>query len=105
VALARRLGAGRLRRLAAGGRAATNLAEASSIYPAVQNLLLAARANGLGATLTIWHLFQEADFRRVLGVPADHGIYALVPVGYPVGRFGPVRRRPVDDVLHWDRWS
>lgn len=105
AALARRLGAGRLRKLAAGGRAATNLAEASSIYPAVQNLLLAARANGLGATLTIWHLFQEADFRRVLGVPADHGIYALVPVGYPAGRFGPVRRRPVDDVLHWDRWS
>lgn len=105
VALARRLGASRLRRLAAGGRAATNLAEASSIYPAVQNLLLAARAHGLGATLTIWHLFQEADFRRVLGVPDDYGIYALIPVGYPIGRFGPVRRRPVADVLHWDRWS
>lgn len=104
VALAQRLGAGRLRRLAAGGRAATNLAEASSIYPAVQNLLLAARAHGLGATLTIWHLFREADFRRVLRVPADHGIYALVPMGYPVGRFGPVRRRPVDEVVHWDRW-
>ncbi len=105
VALARRLGAGRLRKLAAGGRAATNLAEASSIYPAVQNLLLAARAHGLGATLTIWHLFREADFRRVLGVPGDYGIYALVPMGYPVGRFGPVRRRPVDEVVHWDRWS
>ena len=105
VALARRLGAGRLRRLAAGGRAATNLAEASSIYPAVQNLLLAARGHGLGATLTIWHLFREADFRRVLGVPDDHGIYALIPVGYPLGRFGPVRRRPAEDVLHWDRWS
>lgn len=105
VALARRLGAGRLRRLAAGGRAATNLAEASSIYPATQNLLLAARAHGLGATLTIWHLFREADFRRLLGVPDDHGLYALIPVGYPLGRFGPVRRRPVEDVLHWDRWS
>jgi len=105
AALARRLGGTRLRRLAAGGRAATNLTEASSIYPAVQNLLLAARAHGLGATLTIWHLFREADFRRVLGVPDDHGIYALVPVGYPVGRFGPVRRRHVQDVLHWDRWS
>lgn len=105
VALARQLGAARLRRLAAGGRAATNLAEASSIYPAVQNLLLAARAHGLGATLTIWHLFREADFRRVLGIPDDHGLYALVPVGYPIGRFGPVRRRPVNDVLHWDRWA
>ena len=104
VALARRLGAGRLRRLAAGGRAAANLAEASSIYPSVQNLLLAARAHGLGATITIWHLFREADFRRVLGIPDEYGIFALVPVGYPVGRFGPVRRRPVADVLHWDRW-
>jgi nitroreductase len=104
VELARRLGAGRLRRLASGARAAGGLGEASSIYPAVQNLLLAARANGLGATMTIWHLFREADFRRVLGVPKDHGIYALVPMGYPMGRFGPVRRRPVDEVLHWDRW-
>lgn len=104
VALARELGPTRLRKLAAGARAASGLAEASSIYPAVQNLLLAARAHGLGATLTIWHLFREADFRRVLGVPDDHGIYALVPMGYPVGRFGPVRRRPVGDVLHWQRW-
>lgn len=100
----RRLGARRLARLASGGRAAAGLAEASSIYPAVQNLLLAARAHGLGATLTIWHLFREADFRRVLGVPRDYGIYALVPIGYPLGRFGPVRRRPVDEVLHWQRW-
>ena len=102
--LIRRLGASRLRRLAAGARASTNLAEASSIYPAVQNLLLAARAQGLGATLTIWHLFREADVRRVLGVPSDHGIYALIPVGYPRGRFGPVRRRPVEEVIHWNGW-
>jgi nitroreductase len=105
VELVRTLGARRLGRLARGGLAASGLAEASSIYPAVQNLLLAARANGLGATLTIWHLFREADFRRVLGVPRDYGIYALIPIGYPVGRFGPVRRRPVTDVLHWDRWT
>lgn len=103
-ALARRLGAARLGRLMRGGRAASGLAEASSIYPAVQNLLLAARAQGLGATLTIWHLFREADFRRVLGVPSSHGIYALVPIGYPLGRFGPVRRRPVAEVVHWERW-
>ncbi|MEX2628256.1 MAG: nitroreductase family protein [Ilumatobacteraceae bacterium] len=104
AALARELGAGRIRKLLAGARAASGLAEASSIYPAVQNLLLAARAHGLGATMTVWHLFREGDFRRVLGVPDDHGIYALVPIGYPLGRFGPVRRRPVDDVLHWQRW-
>lgn len=104
VELARRLGGTRLRKLAAGARAAGGLGEASSIYPAAQNLLLAARAHGLGATLTIWHLFREGDFRRVLGVPKDHGIYALVPMGYPMGRFGPVRRRPVSEVLHWEQW-
>jgi len=104
VALARSLGPAKLRRLVAGARSAGGLGEASSIYPAVQNLLLAARANGLGATLTIWHLFREADFREALGVPKDHGIYALVPVGYPMGRFGPVRRRAVDDVIHWEQW-
>lgn len=104
AALVRRLGLGTVGKLAAGARAAGGLAEASSIYPAVQNLLLAARAHGLGATLTIWHLFREADFRRVLGVPKDHGIYALVPIGYPLGNFGPVRRRDVDEVIHWQRW-
>jgi nitroreductase len=103
-AMARRLGAKRLAQLAAGARAAGGMAEASSIYPAVQNLLLAARAEGLGANLTVWHLFREAAFRKVLGVPKDYGIYALVPIGYPLGRFGPVRRRPVEEVLHWDRW-
>ena len=101
---ARKLGARRLAHLAAGARSADGLAEASSIYPAVQNLLLAARAEGLGATLTVWHVFREAAFRKVLGVPRDHFVYALVPMGYPLGRFGPVRRRPLDDVLHWNQW-
>jgi plasmid stabilization system protein ParE len=52
------------------------------------------------------HLYPVAvdDFRRALGVPKDYGIYALVPMGYPLGRFGPVRRRPVDEVLHWEQW-
>jgi hypothetical protein len=65
--------------------AAGGLGEASSIYPAAQNLLLAARAHGLGATLTIWHLFRETDFRRVLGVPKDYGIYANAQGELPVG--------------------
>lgn len=102
--IARGLGAKRLAQLAAGARAVGGMAEASSIYPATQNLLLAARAEGLGATLTIWHLFRESAFRQVLGVPKEYGIYALVPMGYPLGRFGAVRRRPVDEVLHWERW-
>ncbi|MEO1061862.1 MAG: nitroreductase family protein [Actinomycetota bacterium] len=105
VELVRRLGFGRIRRLVAGLRAASNLVEASSIYPAVQNLLLAARANGLAANLTIWHMSDEHGFREVLGVPDDHGIYALVPIGWPAGRFGPVRRRPLDEIRHRNRWG
>ena len=77
---------------------------ASSSYPAAQNLLVAARALGLAANLTCWHMYDEAAFRRVLGVPRDVVIFGLVPVGRPLGRFGPVRRRPVEAVLRWDRW-
>jgi nitroreductase len=80
------------------------LTAASSSYPATQNLLLAARALGLAANLTAWHLYDENAFRRVLGIPRDVVVFALVPVGWPMGKFGPVRRRPVEDVLRWDRW-
>lgn len=103
--LVQRVGWPRLRKIASAGTAAQNLNEASSIYPAVQNLLLAARAHGLAANLTVWHLFNNADWREALGVPGDVGVYAIVPVGWPLGRFGPVRRRPVDEVLHWERWQ
>ena len=80
------------------------LAEASSIYPSVQNLLLAARAHGLGANITIWHLPYEADVKRILAIPRSVHTYAIVPLGYPRGRFGPVRRRPAESVIHRDRW-
>lgn len=80
------------------------LTEAASSYPGMQNLLLAARALGLAAAPSIWHLFRYRDFRQVLGVPDDVDVLALVPVGYPLGSFGAVRRRPVAEVLHWDRW-
>jgi nitroreductase len=104
IALIKKLGATRLRQLASGALTANGLAEASSIYPAVQNILLAARSHGLGATLTIWHLFNEKGFRSVLNVPKNHGVYALIPIGYPLGNFGPVRRRPTEEVIHWQRW-
>ncbi len=103
-AVVRNIGFRRTRKLAAGMLSAQNLTEASSIYPAVQNLLLAARAQGLGANVTIWHLLNNADWKALLGVPKDVGIYAVIPVGWPMGTFGPVRRRPLDDVLRWDRW-
>jgi len=77
----------------------------SSIYPAVQNMLLAARALGLGATLTTLYLNFEAEAEAALGLPSDVHSYALLPIGYPMGRFGPVRRVPLADVVYEDRWG
>jgi hypothetical protein len=66
----------------------------SSFYPAVQNMLLAARALGLGATLTTVHLQFGEGAEAALGLPPGFHTYALLPIGYPMGRFGPVRRVP-----------
>jgi nitroreductase len=77
----------------------------SSIYPAVQNMLLAARALGLGATLTTLYLTFEKEVESALGLPADVHSYALLPIGYPIGRFGPVRRVPLAEVVYRDRWG
>ncbi|MEZ0093734.1 nitroreductase family protein [Streptacidiphilus sp. EB129] len=98
------LGTAGLGRLAARGGRFSLLAEASSVYPGVQNLLLAARALGLGANLTIWHLMLEREWKAALGIPSEVHTFAVIPVGRPLGSFGPVRRRPVADVLHRDRW-
>ena len=75
----------------------------SSIYPAVQNMLLAARALGLGATLTTLYLNFEKDAEAALGLLPDWHSYALIPIGYPVGRFGPVRRVALEEVVYEDR--
>jgi nitroreductase len=77
----------------------------SSIYPAVQNMLLAARALGLGATLTTLYLSFEKELEAALGLPPDMHTYALLPIGYPIGRFGPVRRIPLAEVVYEDRWG
>ena len=77
----------------------------SSIYPAVQNMLLAARALGLGATLTTLYLSFEKEVSAALGLPPDVHSYALLPIGYPIGRFGPVRRVPLADVVFENRWG
>ena len=77
----------------------------SSIYPAVQNMLLAARALGLGATLTTLYLQFEKDAEAAMGLPADVHSYALLPIGYPLGRFGPVRREALAEVVYEDRWG
>jgi len=77
----------------------------SSIYPAVQNMLLAARALGLGATLTTLYLNFEKEVEAALGLPSDVHSYALIPMGYPMGRFGPVRRAPLTEVVFENRWG
>jgi nitroreductase len=74
-----------------------------SIFPAVQNLLLAARALGLGAS--IFQLALSATVVKALGVPDDHQAYCAIPVGYPEDRHGPVRRRPVRQVAFHNRWG
>ena len=68
-------------------------------------MLLAARALGLGATLTTLYLTFEKEVEATLGLPADVHSYALLPIGYPIGRFGPVRRVPLAEVVYRDRWS
>jgi nitroreductase len=77
----------------------------SSIFPAVQNLILAARALGLGACLTTLHLRREAQVKEALGIPEHVDTYALIPLGYPATPHGPVRRRPAPEVTSYDRWA
>lgn len=79
--------------------------DGASIYPAVQNMLLAARALGLGATLTTRHLLFEKESEAALGLPQGVHSYAIVPIGYPMGNFGPVRRGALEDFVYLDRWG
>ena len=77
----------------------------ASIYPAVQNMLLAARALYLGATLIRCICSSRWKAEAALGLPPGVHSYALLPNGYPMGRFGPVRRIALADVVHEDRWG
>ncbi len=79
---------------------------APSIYPAVQNLMLAAWDFGLGTILTTaLHRRMDAGVREVLGIPSDIIIYAFVPMGYPARSYGPPKRGPVSEVAFFDRWG
>lgn len=81
----------------------------ASIYPAVQNMLLAARALGLGANLTTRHLRFEEESEKALELPEGVHSYAIIPIGYPMGNFGPVGRGDLRDFVSLDRigqpWS
>jgi nitroreductase len=76
----------------------------SAVFAAAQNLIVAARALGLGAAFTTFHRMVEPRLREVLGIPADRTIGVTVPVGWPERRFGPVSRRSLDEVVHHDHW-
>ena len=80
-------------------------AEGGSVYPACQNLLLAARALGYGGVLTMWHELVADDLRRILEIPDEVFLAATIPLGRPVGGHGPVRRRPLRQLVFDDRWG
>lgn len=81
------------------------LADGGSIFPACQNLLLAARALGYGGVMTGWHRPVEAELRSLLGIPDEFDLAATIPIGRPVGHHGPVRRRPLRELVFDDRWD
>lgn len=76
-----------------------------SIWPGIQNVLLAARALGLGAAPTTLGLMDRDAVKPLLKLPPEMEAICLIPVGYPTGNFGPVTRMPVEDIMRWDTWS
>jgi nitroreductase len=79
--------------------------EGASVYPACQNLLLAARALGYGGALTMWHLGVEAELRALLGIPDGVALSACITLGVPEGNHGPLTRRPLEEIVFDDAWG
>ena len=77
----------------------------ASIYPAVQNMLLATRALGLGSTLTTRHMLFEKEADAALGLPPGVHSYAILPIGWPMGKFGPVGRGDLSEFVYSERWG
>jgi nitroreductase len=77
----------------------------ASIYPVVQNMILACRALGLGTVLTFLHTLKQDEVKQVLGLPREISTYAMLPIGYPIGKFGPMKRKPVNEVTCLDRYG
>lgn len=77
----------------------------SSIYPAVQNLMLAARAFGIGSTLTTIHRGRDAEIKQLLNIPDDVHTAALIPLGYPRGHWGEAKRKPLEEVVFAERFG
>ena len=76
-----------------------------SVYPAVQNLLLACRAVGLGASIQTLPIWNVRSARRILGLPRDQVPVCIIPIGWAKGRYGPTTRRPIGEVVHLDRYG
>jgi len=79
--------------------------EGASVYPACQNLMLAARALGYGTVFTGWNFLVEDELRTLLGVPDATLIAGTITLGKPVGRHGPVRRRPIAELVYEEQWG
>ena len=77
----------------------------SSIFPAVQNLMLAARSFGIGTVLTTIHSYRDAELKALLGIPEPIVVAALIPMGYPHGSFGAGPRKPLREVTFLERWG
>ena len=84
---------------------APNPNEGASVYPAVQNVLLAARALGYGGVLTGFHAFVDSELKELLGIPQDVFIAASITLGKPAGSHGPVRRAPMEALVYGDAWG
>jgi len=76
-----------------------------ALFPCIQNVLLACRAVGLGASLTTLHRTRGEEIDRYLGLPEDRPSCALIPIGWPIGRYGRPPRRPVDECLHFEAFE
>jgi nitroreductase len=83
----------------------TAASDGASIYPACQNLLLAARALGYGGVMTGWQFAAQAELRDLLDIPEEVELMASITIGRPQGHHGPVRRRPLPELVFGDRWG
>ena len=81
------------------------ISDGASVYPACQNLLLAARALGYGGVMTGWHFAAEAELRALLHIPDEVDLVATITLGRPQGRHGPVRRRPLPELVFGEQWG
>lgn len=81
------------------------VSDGGSIYPALQNLLLAARALGYGGVLSMWHQAVAGELHQILAIPPEYTILATVPLGRPRGGHGPVRRLPLPEVVFEEAWG